>query len=263
MTTTGLERQHGFASALLDPGRPVPAGLGSWNGSDVASRYAVHRNNVLSSLVEALAATFPVVAELVGEAFFRRLAAQFARACPPRDPVLALYGDRFADFIADDEAAAALPYLADVARLEFARVRACHSADRLPIEQPIIDRALSCGEQTADLVIGLHPSLSVLWSRFAIVSIWGAHQGDADLGQVDPMRAETAIVLRMDNEVLVLPASNGAAAFVESLLRGDSLGQSAGVAASADDAFDLAGSIGLLFRHCAITSIHLPEGCPP
>ncbi len=43
--------QRDFARALLDPQQPCPPGLRSWNGCDPAARFAVHRNNVVSSLV--------------------------------------------------------------------------------------------------------------------------------------------------------------------------------------------------------------------
>ena len=51
--------QAGFAQALLDPSVRAPGGLRSWNGSDVQGRLAVHRNNVVGSLIDALATTFP------------------------------------------------------------------------------------------------------------------------------------------------------------------------------------------------------------
>ncbi len=260
-----FHHQPVFARALLDRALPAPPGLRSWNGSDVDGRFAVHRNNVVSSLIEALASTFPVIAELVGESFFRAMARQFVRECPPSGPVLVLYGNRFADFIDGHEPAASLPYLADVARLEFARVQAYHSADVAPVDRAVIDHALSCGEKMAELAFDLHPSLAVVDSRFAIASIWAAHQGDADaaLRRVDPLLAETAIVLRMNLDVLVLPTTAAAGRFVEALQRGHSLGQSAAVAAEADPTFDLAESLGLLFKHATITSICLPKGCQP
>ena len=88
-----------FAAALLNPAAPCPSGLVTWNGSDAAQRFGVYRNNVTVSLIEALADTFPVVQQLVGDAFFRVMAGEFARQSPPTSPVLAWYGDAFADFI--------------------------------------------------------------------------------------------------------------------------------------------------------------------
>lgn len=79
-----------FVAALLDPDAPYPAGLTAWNGSDPTRRFAVYRNNVISSLID----TFPVTLALVGEAFFRAMAGVLVRQAPPRSVRLADYGER-------------------------------------------------------------------------------------------------------------------------------------------------------------------------
>ena len=95
-----MSAQTAFAAALLDPELPPPDGLVAWNGSDPARRFAVYRNNVVVSLVDALADTFAVTQELVGEAFFRAMARVFALADPPKSRLMAFYGESFPNFIA-------------------------------------------------------------------------------------------------------------------------------------------------------------------
>ena len=107
-----------WCAALLDPRRTIPASLVTWNGSDPVQRFAVYRNNVTVSLMQALADTFPVTLAVVGDLRFRDLARAFVRTQPPRSPVLAGYGRGFAAFVADHEAAARWPCLPDLARLE-------------------------------------------------------------------------------------------------------------------------------------------------
>ena len=48
--------QTTLAAALLDPGLPCPPGFTTWNGSDPTRRLAVHRNNIVVSLIDALSA---------------------------------------------------------------------------------------------------------------------------------------------------------------------------------------------------------------
>ena len=88
-----MSSQSAFAAALLNPDLPCPGGLTTWNGSDPELRFAVYRNNVTVSLIDALADTFPVVQALVGEEFFRAMARVFAQANPPRSRLMAYYGD--------------------------------------------------------------------------------------------------------------------------------------------------------------------------
>jgi hypothetical protein len=252
--------QRDFAAALLEPQRAAPPGLRAWNDSDPAVRLAVHRNNVLSSLVDALADTCPVVQQLVGAEFFRAMASLFVRAAPPRSRVLARYGQDLPSFIAAFEPAQGLPYLADVARLELARVAAYHAADAEPVSDETVRQALDCGERMGELRLVLHPSANTVASPHAVVTLWAAHQvhGEHRMAPVDVDVPESALILRSGLDVLVLPAPSGTVAFVDAVRAGMNLGEAAVHAATAAPAFDLTTTLSQLFAHGALSSIHLP-----
>jgi hypothetical protein len=248
-----MTSQQDFAAALLDPERDCPAQLTSWNGSDPAARFAVYRNNVLSSLVDALAASFPVVQQLVGEAFFRAMAAVYVRHSPPRTRILADYGADFPAFIEGFAPASGLPYLADVARLELLRIRAYHAADAAPLAPDVLATALAAPERLGGLLLRLQPALGLLDSAFAVVSLWAAHQGALALADVDPNQAQCALVLRNGLEVEVLGIRPGDAVFIQALLQGRPLGAAAQPALASDPAFDLGNCLAHLLRAGAIT----------
>ena len=250
-----------WAAALLDPALACPPGVRAWNGSDPAARLAVHRNNVVSSLVDGLASTFPVVQALVGEAFFRAMAAVFVRASPPRSPVLAGYGDAMPGFIASFAPARGLAYLADVARLEFARVRAFHAADVAPLTAAAAPAALAHGERVGELRLVCHPAWQLVCSPHPIASLWAAHQSEVDdvpLAAIDLGQAESALVLRPALEVHVLALAPGAAAFADALGRQTGLAEAAAAAVAADSDFDLSATLGLLLAQWALTGLTLP-----
>lgn len=254
MNATALAAQRAFAAALLDPALPCPEGLRVPAGEGVARRFAVHRNNVMASLVDALADTFPVVRALVGDAFFRALAAAFVRGDPPRSPVLHAWGEAFPSFVAGHGAAAALAYLPDVARLEWARVEAFHAADAAPVAQPP-----EAGERTGELLPVLHPATRLVCSPHAVVSLWAAHQQDTEPEHIVIDPAENALVVRPAHEVLVLRCDDGTAAFVRAAQRGRCLHECA-VAGVAHAGFDLGACLGLLLAHGALASLELPPG---
>jgi hypothetical protein len=256
MKAMACTAQARLAAALLDPDQPCPTGLVAWNGSDPARRLAVYRNNVMHSLVDALAQTFPVVQELVGEAFFRAMAAVFVRQSPPRTQVLAFHGSELPAFIAQFAPAASVPYLADVARLELARVYAYHATDAAALSQDRLDQALAGGGSVEALRVDCHPSAHVIGSPFAVVSVWAAHQGVGDLADVDVGVAENALVVRDGHDVLVIAISRGAAEFVRALQRCACLAQSVDKAIEVDPLFDLSASLALLLRHGALANIH-------
>lgn len=258
MTPAASCAQAAFAATLLDASLPCPPGVRAWNGSDPTPRLAVHRNNVVSSLVDALAETFPVVQELVGVAFFRAMAGMFVRQAPPRSRVLAHYGQALPEFIERFEPARSVPYLADMARLECARVRAYHAADAVAVAATTVKLALADGERVGELRLTCHPSLATLDSRYAVVSLWAAHQGNGALGLIDTDAPEAAIVVRQDLEVLVLRTSAAAVEFVRALQQGRGLADAAALAAGAAPAFDLSSTLALLLGHGAITSLQRP-----
>ena len=245
--------QAAFARALLDPALLPPADVCAWNDSDPTARLAVYRNNVMVSLLGVLADTFPVTRELVGDAFFRAMGQCFVRARPPQSPVMAEYGSGFADFIEAFEPARSLPYLPDVARLEWLRLTALHAADALPLSAADLTRRLAA---TADLTaarLHLHPSFGVLHSPYAVVSLWAAHQGMGDLAAIDLARAETAWVLRRELEVEVIPVEPAAGRFAAALIEGQPLGAAVEAAGGADGAFDLPAALAGLIRCGALT----------
>ncbi|MDP2823433.1 MAG: putative DNA-binding domain-containing protein [Sulfuritalea sp.] len=253
-----MSPQRTFADNLLATPPACPPGLTAWNRSDPGRRFAVYRNNVMVSLIDALADTFPVTQALVGEEFFRGMAGMFARAHPPRSPVMAHYGEGFAGFIEEFQPAAGLPYLAGVARLEMLRVGAYHAADAAPLSPEEIARLLSDPERLPDARFALHPSLRILVSPHAVVSLWAAHQiediGSA-LAEVDTALAESALVLRVDLEVEVYLIAPGAALFIQGLQAACCLSDAAGQAMAADAKFDLTDTLGLLLRSGALTGL--------
>ncbi len=257
--------QRAFASTLLALDYPCPPGLRTWNGSDARARLAVYRNNVVGSLIDAVADTFPVVRQLVGEGFFRATAAHFVREHPPRSRVLTHYGGEFPDFIARFEPARPVAYLADVAHLEWVRVVAYHAADVAPLTAEAVGIALSGDADVAELRLECHPSISIVESRFAVASIWAAHQSDnagRAMAEVGVRAAESALVVRDGLNVLVLRLPPGAPQFIAALRADASLADAVGRGLGASADFDLQQALALLARHGGLTAIRATKGEP-
>lgn len=251
-----MSAQAEFALALLDSAAPAPAGLKAWNGSDPAQRFAVYRNNVAVSLVDALADTYPVTQALVGTAFFRAMARRFALARPPRSPVLAGYGEGFDAFIENFAPAAAVPYLADMARLEMTRVLSFHAADADSVTREEIQACVAQPDRLPDLRIGLHPALFQLASPYAVASLWAAHQDESlPVGDIDPYRPEHALLMRRAHAVELHVIAAADHLFISQLAGGATLGQATQAALAADAGFELSTLLGLLIRLGAICSL--------
>lgn len=247
--------QARFAAALLRPDPHCPPGLRTHNGSDPGARFDVYRNNVVSSLVGALADTFPVTRQLVGDEFFGAMARRFVLEQPPLSPLLCEYGDEFAGFVESFAPAASLPYLADMARLERARVQAYHADDAPALSAGEIAPFLSDPRALALSHVEFHPSARLVQSDHAVVSLWAAHQGHGEIERVDPSSPEAALVLREGDDAAVVRVPPAAAAFIRALMDGAAL---ADAAAAPDPPFDLAASLAILIRHPALASWRQP-----
>jgi hypothetical protein len=250
--TPWSELQDAFADALLDPRRPIPGEAVDPDGAAYARRFGVYRNNVAMGISGALAESFPAVRRLVGEGFFRAMAIAYARAEPPRSPVMAAYGAGFPDFVARFAPARSLPYLADVARIEQAWVEAYHAADAVPL-----DPAAFMGvapESLPHLRLRLHPSLRMVRSPHAALSIWRWNtEGGASEPLEDLDGPEDALVLRPDAEVEVRAVVPGGALFLQALAAGHTVVEAVGRALEAAADFDLAGHLAGLMEMGAIT----------
>src|SRR4051794_2279306 len=100
-----LDLQTRFRGALLDPQASLPPDIVSHTSDMPVRRFAVYRNNVVMSLIEALANRFPAAVAMVGDEFFRGMARLFVRAAPPRSPLLLMYGDDLPAFVEQFEPA--------------------------------------------------------------------------------------------------------------------------------------------------------------
>ncbi len=258
-----MSLQAAFASALLTTDQTCPDGLFSSNGADPASRFAVYRNNVHSSLINALATAYPVTAQLVGDKFFRAMAGLFVQTNPPDSPLISEYGRAFADFIQAFEPAASVPYLTDVARLERLRVRAYHAADIQPLAPATVVHALQKQESLGQLRLQLHPSLATLDSNYGVVAVWAAHQAEGAMVTLNPWHAQGALVLRQGLGVKVFAIDNGSVAFIDSLKCGAALETAVTHALKSSVEFDLHQCLNLLINHDAITHLHPKQKVSP
>lgn len=112
--------QADMARALLSGCYDAMAGRVRPGPLTAEESLAVHRNTALHGLVNALRLSCPTVDALVGEDFFDQAARAFVQAQPPASAWLTGYGDGFAAFLETYAPARDLPYLADVARFDFA-----------------------------------------------------------------------------------------------------------------------------------------------
>ena len=228
--------------AVLDPFAPMTFVIPAARNRRSKNEVEPESGNLVTRLIRLLAARFPVVRRLAGEESFLGATCGYVLTQPPRSASLLRYGEAFPIFLRSIGDCASIEYLADIAALEWARHTARYAAPAAtsPLEMP----QRSCAQLRAVRVV-LHPSVSLIDSRFPIVTIWEANRssGEAVIGCWKP---EQALVARPFRFVEVRRLPPGGYAFLQALRAGAMIGDAAEAGCSAAPSFDFAANVRLL-----------------
>jgi hypothetical protein len=231
-------RQQMLVRALLGDARPGVVGGWLRERPDRLLRgLQAYRANAGVLAEKVLASAFPTVVLLIGPDAAAGLARACWRASPPARGDMAQWGEGVPAFIAADPQLASEPYLADVARLDWAVHQAEMAADvAAPAGLEWLARA-----DPATLRLELAPGSALVPSAHPIATIWQAHRptpegvaGEHGPDRFAPVRVafaagtgEHALVVRGFGEwrasVLALPAPQ--AAFTAAVLAGRCLAE--------------------------------------
>jgi len=219
-----LETQRAFLGAIVKRENAALAAQISDGVFSPGERLDVYRNTFIATLTSALRISFPAVHRLVGEEFFGAAAQYFIEAEPPLSAYLNAYGGGFADFLAQFPSVASLPYLADVARLEWAVNGALHAEDSAPLDaEALVEIATVVPERVTFVP---HPSVRLLRLDYPARTIWRAvlAEDDAALGTISLASGpEWLLIERGANGVEVSSLDEDEWRFASALCAGESL----------------------------------------
>jgi hypothetical protein len=142
----------------------------------IHERLAIYRHNNQATLLRTLAEHYPVCKKLVGDKAFGSIAKQYIALHPSKEVDLNSYGANLAVFIQTLPYLAQVPYLADVAKLEWS----CHRTSLMPVDKILDFSALAkvSNEFYEALIFELAPSVSLVSSAYPIHEIWEFNQAD-------------------------------------------------------------------------------------
>jgi hypothetical protein len=230
MSESLLDLQRRFAASILDAGGDAHA--------------SVYRNSVIANYRNALGATFGVVRELTGTPFFNATVDAFVAAHPSTGGDLNVYGGELPDFLAAYPYARELPYLPDVARLEWALDEANRAEDASADPEGVL---AALAQVPADAIarqrFALDASCRFVRSAFPVMRIWQVHQGDGDRS-VDLGAGPDHLLVRREGDVpSIARLAPADLAFLAALDSGDDLGTALEAALEIDGDFDLASGL--------------------
>lgn len=217
-----LQREFGAAIESLDRAAEAAA-LFRGPSEKALERLSVYRGNVVGACTKALAGAYPIVARIVGESFFEGLAREYLRRFPSASGDLNEFGAQLGRFVARFEHTRDLPYLPDVARMEWLVHRAYYAADE------------------AGPGLHLAPACALLASPWPLARIWEVHQDDYEGEFSVDLEAgpERILIYRPRFRVLVGAISAGGYRFLERLGAGAAPESALEAALVAEPDFDL------------------------
>jgi len=240
--------QEAFAAALVGEA----GDLADW--AEPGPGLLVYRNTIAKGLADALTAQFPTVARAAGAAWMAEAGRRFGRAHPPEGPSLLAYGAAFPAWLAEQPAAAQAPWLAGLARIDWARALALFAADAPALAAGDLVGLDAAGY--AALALRLHPATQILWFDDGTPSLWLALQAAIAPAEVALAPEPQGLVsVRPRLEVMSRPLSRGGFVFLQACSEGESLTAAGEKALAAEPGLSLAEVFAALIEDGAFACI--------
>ncbi len=232
------EQQVGFAAALFNPAasRAVP-GIRA-DGISPAVRLGFYRTNVFENYRKALTATYPAVEKLIGSGFFAALAEEYIRRYSSHSGDVGRHGEQFAEFLRRHACARELPYLSDVARLEWSIDQSFNEAEHAPLALERLAGVPAGQHERLRFLLAL--SCRLMSSGFPVHRIWQMCQPDFDgEGNVDLSEGGADLLVRRQGfHVIVETVQPGEFAMLMALSTGHDFAEAYDIAHAVDGCFD-------------------------
>jgi len=243
------ELQSRFIATVFDSGNTA---LRDIDNSPLPAKQLlrIYHNNIFITMTEALQTHFAVCHKLVGDEYFAMLARQYAKQHTPAFASLHRFGEHFSDFLRQHPIALQLPYLADVAVLEWAVQECYHSRDNQPFDFAGLARIDS--QKYPGLIFLLNPSARLLVSDYPVLTIWQFHQdgyGGNDTIDIDNS-SEHILVQRHGLQIEFIRVNPPAFAFLRAMAQGLPFAHVCEAAVNIDDAFQA----DAFFQQCVLNN---------
>jgi|JI10StandDraft_1071094.scaffolds.fasta_scaffold156021_2 hypothetical protein len=205
---------------------------------------AIYARNRLANAERALAISLPTVSLLLGAEGFSTAVALYLPDHPLHGGDWGTWGEHFADWLGQQEDLADFAYIQDCARLDWQCHLGSRAADSV-VEFGSLD--LLAQVDAYSLYLKFHPAVSVLSAAYPLYELWQAHHAEATVQESYWQQAQQKLALfeqkhvmvyRPQWRVLLAPLSVADFLFVESLLKGQSLGVALDTVADTDFSFE-------------------------
>ena len=187
------------------------------------ARLAVYVEGYLTRAQEALTEVYEAVHHALGDRTFVELSRAYAYRHPSHDYNLSLLGRHLPEFLVTSPLTARLPFLPDLAALEWRVAQAFHAFDAPPLDPRELAVHSLDDWHAARLIF--QPSVAVVISAWPILDIWEARTRPMSEINIDVVnRPQSVLVSRQEWQVRCRLLERPACDVLRELLAGQSLG---------------------------------------
>jgi hypothetical protein len=228
MSGPSLADLQRWVKSRVRPTGDAPSGapldiLNPQRGTPGAERLAVYAGGYVARIRHALAEAYGAIRRVAGERAFTELARGYAERHPSRDYNLSLAGRHLPEFLEGWPLTATLPFLPDLARLEWLVRQAFHAFEEPPLDPRRFAQLPLEDWGRARLVF--QPSVGLIRSAWPILDIWAARTQPRSAVDIDLVhRPQRVLVFRQQLEVRCELLDERQHAVLAGLLAGRPLG---------------------------------------
>lgn len=187
------------------------------NNLSPKQRLQIYRNNYYLSLIDCLQKTYITVIKIIGAECFTALAQQYIQHYPPTSGNVHNFGMHLAPLLVEHTLAQSLPYLYEVAQLDWAYHEIFHEIDCGLFDAMQLINITS--HKYNEIIFKINPSAKLFSFNFPIFNIWQiCHREDKQHEIINLAESgDKVLILKCQYEIFIDKLSNGEYAFINAL----------------------------------------------
>jgi hypothetical protein len=216
--------QEAFQRFLLAADPEIESQVVGTERVSVETRLGIYADGYRSRLIEVLESSYPVLANLLGEADFQTMAAKYVATHESTFFSVRHYGHQLADLLAADAEYSKAPLLAELAKWEWAMADAFDAADAEPIDSGAF--AQVAPEDWAELHFEWSPSVQLVALEWNVPELWKAVTEDTERPEPSlSLQGASWLIWRRALQIYFRPVAAEEAAVIAASRAGQSFGE--------------------------------------
>jgi hypothetical protein len=200
--------------------------LNPQGGVSGLDRLEVYAQGYIARIHEALTESYQAVGQVLGHEMFVKLAEDYANHYPSEDYNLSLAGRHLSSFLKVYDAVRELPFLPDLARLEWEITEAFHAFEHSAESLEMLGSLTEADWEK--IKIEFQPHVHILKSDWPVWDIWQVRKEPVEKIKIDLIgRSQQILIYRKDWRVKCESVSMSQFLLLEGLLQSKTLGEAA------------------------------------